>query len=270
VVILVVFIDAGVSLDVSGSAEALATIIAGGATNDGSTGVAVRVPEALGKSAGAEDTRRRASRTRVAAMGVRIDRSRVDIGVLDLGGVVILVLLFGLGVEVSVHRHIEALTLIVARGAAHDSSSMGGITLSVEGSHSRDLGAVAKGHTDHMTVRVNIRVCQLDRVVILLPLVDLGIGLDISRVGADEAVSMIARRPSDDGRTSLGMEVTMTMTIIARRPSDDGTTRLGVEVILLLYPKLADVSLYSEEDGIHVQRTSPGQQLPAVPQGCRR
>jgi hypothetical protein len=238
VVILVVFVDASVSLNVSGSAEALATIIAGGAPHGSST--AVGLSEALSKSAGTEDT---GSSTRVAAMRVHMDRSRVDIRVLDLGGVVILVLLFGLGVEVASHRHIEALALIVARGAAHGSSSMGGVTLSIEGSHSRDLGAVAKWHTHDGRVRVHIRVCQLDRVVILFPLVDLGIGLDISRVGADEAVSMIARRPTDDGSTSLGMEVTVA--IIARRPTNGGTTSLGMEVILLLYPKLADVSVYS-------------------------
>lgn len=258
-VVLVVLTDTSVSLNVGGSAEALATIIAGRATNGGSTGVGLS--EALSKSAWTEDSGSRASR-------VHMDRSRVDIRVLDLGGVVVLVLLFGLGVEDTSHGHIEALALIVARGAAHGSSTWDTTLSLAEGSHSRGLGAVAKWHRHHGRVRVHIRVLQLDGVVILLPLVDLGIGLDISGVRADEAtVNIIARRSTDGGTTSLGMEVTMT--IIARRPTNGSTTRLGMEVILLLHLMLADASIYREED-IHVQRTWPGQQLPAVPQGFRR
>ena len=69
---------------------------------------------------------------------------------------------------------------------------------------------------------------QLDGVVILVPLVHLGIGLDIGRVGADKAiVAIIPRRPTDRGTASLGMEVTM-----ARMSIDGGSTSLGAEIII--------------------------------------
>ena len=200
VVILVLILNLGVNLDISGSAEALATIVARGATN-GSSAASVR-PETL-------------------PIG-----SRVDMFVLDVGGVVILVLILNLGVENTSHREIEALALIIAGWATHGSSTWRNTLSLSERSHSRDLGAahsgVAKVHRHHRRARVHIAVLQLDGVVILVPLVDLGIGLDTSGVGADEA----------------------TVVIIARRSTDGGTTSLRMEVMLLLYVGLARDSRY--------------------------
>lgn len=195
-------IDISRSLNVSGSAEALATIVARGATNGSATSVR---PEALPKG------------TRMIVAATRGPTEvRVDMLVLDIDGVVILVLIFNLGVEDTSHRHIEALALIIAGGAT-DRSSTWNTTLS-KGSHSRDLGAVpsgvAKWHRHHRRARVHIRVLHLNGVVILVPLVDLGIGLDTSGVGADEAtVVIIARRSTDGGTTSLGMEVMLVLCV---------------------------------------------------------
>lgn len=205
-VILVVLTDISGSLNVSGSAEALATIVARWATNSSAT---ILRPGALPKG-----SRRIVAATR----GPAEVRGRVDILVLDVDGVVILVLVFNLGVEDTSHRHIEALSLIIAGGAT-DGSATWSTTLSLsKGPRSRDLWAVrswvAKGHRHHRRARVHIGVLQLDGVVILVPLVNLGIGLDTSRVGADEAtVVIIARRSTDGGTTSLRMEVMLVLYI---------------------------------------------------------
>ena len=205
--------DISRSLNVSGSTEALATIVARGATNGSATSVR---PEAL-----PEGTRMIVAATRGPAevrVRVHIHRSRVDMLVLDVDGVVILVLIFNLGVEDTSHRHIEALALIVTGGAT-DGSSTWSTTLSLsKGSHSRDLGTVpsgvAKRHRHRRRAGVHIGVLQLNGVVILVPLVDLGIGLDASGVGADEAtVVIIARRPTNGGTTSLRMEVMLVLCV---------------------------------------------------------
>lgn len=222
VVILVVLIDISGSLNVSGSAEALATIVARGATNGSATSVR---PESLAKGIW---TIVAATRGPAEVRGRMLNHGRsVDMLVLDVDGVVILILIFNFGVEDTGHRHIEALALIISGGATDGSSTWSTTTLSLsEGSHSRDLGAVpsgvAKGHRHHRRARVHIGVLQFSGVVILVPLVDLGIGLDTSGVGADEA----------------------TVIIIARRSTDRGTTSLGMEVMLVLYVGLAKDSVY--------------------------
>lgn len=219
-VILVVLTDISGSMNAGGSAEALATIVTRGATNSSATTVR---PESLLK----------ASRIVAATRGpaelrgrVHNERSRVDMLVLDVDGVVILVLVFNLGVEDTSHRHIEALSLVVAGGAT-DGSATWSTPLSLsKGPRARDLGVVgswvAKRHRHHRRARVHIGVLQLDGVVILVPLVNLGIGLDTSRVGADEA----------------------TVVVIARRSTDGGTTSLRMEVMLVLYVGLAKHSRY--------------------------
>ena len=175
--------------------------------------------------------------------------NRVDVLVLDIDGVVILVHIFDFGVEDTSHRHIEALPLIIA-GWAADGSSTRSTTLSLaERSHSRDLGAsggtgVAIRHGHDGRARVHIGVLQLNGVIILVPLVHLCISLDAGRVGADEAiVAIIARRPTDRGTASLGMEARMSIdrgstslgaeAIIARRSTDSGTTSLGLLVLYI-------------------------------------
>ena len=223
VIILVVLTNISRSLNVSGSAEALATIVAGGSTNGGATKVR---PEALPNCS--RTVFAAARRPAVVRGRVHNERRRsIDILVFDVDGVVILVFIFNLGVEHTSERHVEALALIISGGATDGSSTWSATALFLsKGSHSRDLGAVsngvAKGHRHHRRARVHIGVLQLNRVVILVPLVDLGISLDTSGVRADEA----------------------TVVIIARWPTDGGTTSLRVEVMLVLYVGLAKDSGY--------------------------
>lgn len=120
-VVLVVLLDVSVGLNVSRSAETLSTIVARGAANGGAT--CVRRPEALpeGPWRSVEASGRRTSRTTVAATRGSIELrgrvhngNRVDMLVLDIDGMIILVDILDLGVENTSHRHIKALSLIIA------------------------------------------------------------------------------------------------------------------------------------------------------------
>lgn len=174
---------------------------------------------------------------------------RVNVLALDVDGVIILVLICDSGIENTRHGQIEALALIVARGATNGGSTWSTTLSLAKGPLPRGLGAaVAKWYRYHWRTRVHIRVLQLDGVIILVPLVDLCIGLDTSRVGADKSA----------------------IVIISRRSPNSGTASLGMEVMLVLCIGLASAPIHGEGEDIHVQQTWPGQQLPAVPQGFRR
>jgi hypothetical protein len=89
-------------------------------------------------------------------------------------------------------------------------------------------------------------VLNINVVVILAPLIHLGVGLDIGRVGANKAtVAVIARGATNGGATSLGVE-TMTVldigAVIARGATNGGATSLGVETMTVLDIGLACVS----------------------------
>lgn len=103
VVVLRVFIHAGVDVGRDGRAEVLAIIITRRTTKGSSTircaGGALRGVRRVGT----------AERT-----SVRDDRWRRDVGVFNLDGVVVLVLLVDASVGVHGDRHVEGLTLIIA------------------------------------------------------------------------------------------------------------------------------------------------------------
>jgi hypothetical protein len=154
-----------------------------------------------------------------------VDGGRVNMCVLNSNGVVILVVVVHLSIENAGNGHVEDLALIVTRGAAHGSTARSATLL--EGTHSRDLGALLSHHrrTEVNVVRrrgEDIGVFQVNGVVILAVLVDLGVGLDIGRVGAGEA----------------------TIAIISGRTAHGGATSLWLVTILLPCSSLASVSVY--------------------------
>lgn len=136
----------------------------------------------------------------------RNDRSLVDVLVLHINRMVILVVVIDLRVEDTSYGHIKALAFIVTRRTSNGRATRGAALR--KGTHAGNLRtfdhrwAVDGGGV--MGTLVHILVLQVDGVVILAPLVDLGVDLDIGRVGANEAtVAIISRGPANSGATTM-------------------------------------------------------------------
>jgi hypothetical protein len=244
VVVLAVLVHVGLEVAGDGLAEANSVVVTGRTAHSGATvGVSearmavlrtttgsthgcttlfLGTPTLLkGRGRSIECCGGRTSGTAMVTMGrsverrgrVDINNGRVNVLVLDSNGVIILVVVVHLRLEGAGDGHIEALALIVARGATHSSAARGPTLF--EGAHARDLRTLHNYRVTEveMVRRVHILVLQVDGVVILAVLVDLRLGLDIGSVGTDEA----------------------TITVISRGTAHSGATSMGYRTILLLY-----------------------------------
>jgi hypothetical protein len=207
VIILVVLVDISVGVDGNRSAEALATVVSRGATNDGGTLLMLASPAALeGSTPGREVWR------------------RVDILVLHVNGVIILVVLVDISVGVDGNRSADALATVVSRGATHD----GGTLLMLASP------AALEGSTPGREVwrRVDILVLQVDGVIILAVLVH--IGLEVASDWLAEANSLVVTgRTANDGATVGMREASRAVVRPTTGSTDDGTILfLGTPTLL--------------------------------------
>lgn len=152
----------------------------------------------------------------------------VNVLVLEFDGVVILVVVVHCGVEVTGDGHIEALAFVIARGATNSSAAIRSRTLA-ERSHAGNLGSllgrgVSKCNTGTI---VHILVLDVDGVVILAPPIDLGVGLDVGRVGAETLAIIVSRWASDGSTTSLGVGVETMLLLQNGLAMFDTSTRCG-------------------------------------------
>jgi hypothetical protein len=134
------------------------------------------------------------------------NRRWVNVGVLDINRVVILIVVIDLSVEDSSDWHIEALAFIVARGPSHGSTARGAAL--PEWTHARDLRSLDHRRTEDsgsvVWTGIHILVLHVDRVVIFVPLVDLGVGFDAGGIRTDKAaVTIISGWATHGGATIL-------------------------------------------------------------------
>jgi hypothetical protein len=216
VVILVLLIDGGVHVNGSGHVEALALIIARRSTESGAT---------VGRSEATLPTP-------VGAVVV------VNVGVLQVDGVVISVGLVHIGLDVCGVGLAEGDAIIVTRGATES-----GATIGVVRSFSsvvRTTARTAEGSATLLGVpalrvaptRVNVSVLLLNRVVILVEVVDIGVD-DCSKGHVELLATIIARRTTEGGTAGASTLSEGTHSRYLRTVEHSGGVAVG-ELILVL------------------------------------
>lgn len=207
-VVLTVLIDTAVNTNVDGRSEVLTTIGTRGTTLSSATTAAARnavrgVGTAPGTTVG--DIRTRAT----------IDRSWVDVGVLDLDRVVILCVLVDAGVGVDGDGHVEGLTLVIS-----GRTTQGGATVV------RSPVTLVWSFELVDRLRVNNLVLDIDGVVILVVFVHMAV--DISGDRTTPADSFIITRGATKGCASRSVtRVTSRAVATTSRSAQSSAARSG-------------------------------------------
>jgi hypothetical protein len=140
---------------------------------------------------------------------------RVDIVVLEIDGVVILVVLVNTSGNIDSDRSGESLATVIARGATYGSTALQGLPVTLERS------------------RIDVRVLDIDRVIILAVLVHTVVNRRSDRVAEADSI-IIARRTtfSSPARNEGTLESIGCLIVTTTGTTQGGTTELRLPALL--------------------------------------
>jgi hypothetical protein len=154
-------------------------------------------------------------------------RSLVNVLVLQVDAVVVLGVLVDISVGVDCDRSTEGLATIITGGTTHGSATVLGLPSTLEGS-----AVGVEGRCDRR--KILILVLEVDRVVILVELIHLGVEVAGNR--GTESLTTIISRGTTHGGATVGVRVSVRRSVgvvrATARSAHCGTTLLRAEALL--------------------------------------